>query len=392
MSRLEPYLIRMLIFLGLVAALAGVLFPPLARAFFANAPLNGLILGVLLLGILYTLRQVWILRHEQDWVSAFMRQRAAAERGRPHPTPPAALPEPRLLAPMAKMMQERNASLRISATSMRSVLDSVASRLDESRSISRYLIGLLIFLGLLGTFWGLLQTINAVGDVIAEIDVGTDEPALMFGSLKEGLAAPLGGMGTAFSSSLFGLAGSLVVGFLDLQAGQAQNRFYNEFEDWLSGLTRLSAPQAQMGGAQSVPDYVEALLEHTAEGLDALQRTLTRGEEGRMTANAALIDLSEKLSTLTDQMKAEQSLLVRLAENQMALSPLLTRLADGLEQKGDALDEATKRHIRNMEVYLARLLEETSSGRHQSIEEVRSEIKLLARTLAAGLDRSTDKS
>jgi hypothetical protein len=304
------------------------------------------------------------------------------------------IPIPRLLAPMAAMLGERQGPLRLTAGSMRSMLDSIASRLDESRALARYLIGLLIFLGLLGTFWGLLLTINSVSDVIGGLKVSSgSELTDTFARLKDGLTAPLTGMGTAFSSSLFGLAGSLVLGFLDLQSGQAQNRFYNDLEEWLSGLTRLTAPAPAFSGSGSgsVPDYVQALLEQTAEGLDSLQRTLTRGEEGRISTSAALTQLSEKLTTLNDQMQAEQALLTKLAQNQVELHPVLGRLSAAMEGNG-GFDEATRGHIRNIEVYLTRLLEETSTGRRQATEELRSEIKLLARTIAAGSDKAQGRS
>ena len=391
MFRLEPYLTRMAVFLGAVAIVAGALYLPLARAFTANAPLNGLILGVLLLGILYAFRQVVVLRHEAAWITAYRRRRDSHGRA-PLMSEDADIPIPRLLAPMAAMLGERQGPLRLTAGSMRSMLDSIASRLDESRALARYLIGLLIFLGLLGTFWGLLLTINSVSDVIGGLKVGSgSELTDTFAQLKAGLAAPLTGMGTAFSSSLFGLAGSLVLGFLDLQSGQAQNRFYNDLEEWLSGLTRLTTPAPAFSGSGSVPDYVQALLEQTAEGLDSLQRTLTRGEEGRISTSAALTQLSEKLTTLSDQMQAEQALLTKLAQNQVELHPVLGRLSAAMEGNG-GFDEATRGHIRNIEVYLTRLLEETSTGRRQATEELRSEIKLLARTIAAGSDKAQGRS
>ncbi|MCZ6885342.1 MAG: flagellar motor protein MotA, partial [Alphaproteobacteria bacterium] len=179
--------------------------------------------------------------------------------------------------------------------------------------------------------------------------------------------------------------------FLDLQSGQAQNRFYNDLEEWLSGLTRLSTPGPARAGDGTVPDYVQALLEQTAEGLQSLQRTLARGEESRISTSAALTQLAEKLTTLSDQMKAEQSLLVKLAQGQVELNPVLARLGDAMASASGGLDEATRSHIRNIEVYLARLLEETSSGRDQAVEELRSEIKLLARTIAAGRDKTSGR-
>ncbi|MEE8283956.1 MAG: flagellar motor protein MotA, partial [Alphaproteobacteria bacterium] len=331
-----------------------------------------------------------VLRHEAAWIAAYRRRRDA------HGRPPLMgedndMPIPRLLAPMATMMGERQGPLRLTAGSMRSLLDSIASRLDESRALARYLIGLLIFLGLLGTFWGLLLTINSVSDVIIGLKLsGGGDLTDTFARLKDGLAAPLTGMGVAFSSSLFGLAGSLVLGFLDLQSGQAQNRFYNDLEEWLSGLTRLTAPAPAFSGDGGVPDYVQALLEQTAEGLDSLQRILARGEEGRISTSAALTQLAEKLTTLGDQMKAEQALLTKLAQSQMELHPVIERL--GAATEGSGFDEASRGHIRNIEVYLARLLEETSTGRRQATEELRSEIKLLARTIAAGREKAQGRN
>ena len=198
------------------------------------------------------------------------------------------------------------------------------------------------------------------------------------------MAAPLSGMGTAFSSSLFGLGGSLVLGFLDLQAAQAQNRFFNDLEDWLSRSTRLSSGAFSGDGEQSIPVYVQALLEQTAESLEPLQRTLARGEEGRIAANTHLLALTEKLGELSDQMRAGQELMTKLAEGQSELRPILARLADG--PRGGGLDDATRAHIRNLDVYVARLIEEMISGREEVVRQVRSDIRLLARTMAAIAD------
>jgi hypothetical protein len=189
-------------------------------------------------------------------------------------------------------------------------------------------------------------------------------------------------MGTAFSSSLFGLAGSLVLGFLDLQAGQAQNRFYNDLEEWLSSLTRLSSGALPGDGDHSVPAYVQALLEQTAESLDNLQRTLTRGEESRTLGNAQLVELSEKLGTLTDHMRTEQALMKNLAESQVEMRGIFVKLGEG-DSLGGGLDEASRIHIRNLDLYLARLLEEMHSGREELNQLVRREVRLLARTIAA---------
>jgi hypothetical protein len=363
----------MIIFLGVVLALAAVLSQPLIEAFRANPALNGLIAGVLLIGIVYIFRQVFMLRPEVDWIETFRLNQPGLSVQSP----------PVLLAPMAAMLGERQDRITLSAMSTRSLLDSISSRLDESRDISRYLIGLLIFLGLLGTFWGLLQTVAAVGLTIRNLSVDSGDFATLFNTLQTGLEAPLSGMGTAFSSSLFGLAGSLVLGFLDLQASQAQNRFYNDLEEWLSKYTRLSSGGGLGEGDQSVPAYVQALLEQTADSLQELQRTLSRGEDSRSSANATLLDLSEKLAVLTDQMRAEQSLMVKLAESQMEVKPVLQRLATATEGDRGGLDEASRNHLRNLDVYVMRLLEEAREGRNQLSQDVRNEIKLLARTIAA---------
>lgn len=370
-TRPRRFVLRMLLFVAAVLAVAAVLHRTLIDAFLATPVLNGLILGVLLLGVIYTFRQVLALEREVEWLETFRRNKPGL----------AGLGAPRLLAPMASMITEKRDRFTLSATAMRSLLDGIQSRLDETREISRYTVGLLIFLGLLGTFWGLIQTIAAIADVIGGMTVGTGDLPTLFNQLKSGLEAPLRGMGTAFSASLFGLASSLVLGFLDLNAGQAQNRFYMDLEEWLAQATRLSSGAIGGEGEGSVPVYVQALLEQTAENLEGLQRTLARGEEGRMAANQAVIGLTERLGQLTDQMRASQQLLLRMAEGQQELRPVLARLADA--QATGALDDATRAHIRNLELYMARLLEEMIQGRNQVSGEIRSEIKLLARTIAA---------
>ncbi len=383
MTRPQVYLTRMVLFLCVVTVAATwmfVGFDTIPRAFMANRWLNGLIIGVILLGIGYIFRQIISLSPEVDWIETFRRNEPSLALQKP----------PRLLASMATMLGERQGRLSLSAMSMRALLDSIASRLDESRDISRYLIALLIFLGLLGTFWGLLDTIFSVAAVVQGLSVGEGDITAIFDDLKKGLQAPLSGMGTAFSSSLFGLAGSLVLGFLDLQASQAQNRFYNDLEEWLSSLTRLGSGVELGDGGQSVPAYVSALLEQTADSLDTLQRTLTQGESSRSTADVRMLDLTEKLATLTDQMRAAQTLMVKLAENQMDLKPILQRLTDLSAQTDGGVDEVTRGHIRNIDVYMTRLLEETVSGRTQLIDGLRSEIKLLARTIAAQSDANRE--
>ncbi len=368
------YLARMAIFLVVVGSVAGLLSPTLITAFDGSPALNGLILAVLVLGIAWNLRQVLRLRPEVLWMRAYQ--------GRPDARSTA--PTPRLLAPMASMLAGRDAAARgdesrmtLSASAMRTLLDGLASRLDESRELSRYMTGLLIFLGLLGTFWGLLKTIGSISDVIGGLSVGTGDLNQILDHLKTGLAGPLAGMGIAFSASMFGLAGALVLGFLDLTAGQAQNRFFNELEEWLAGLTRLSSGVLAEGDG-SIPVYVQALLEQTAENLEGLQRILARGEEGRERTNQAVLALNERMATLSETMRTSQQLMARIAEAQAALGPALQRLTE--MRVGDAV---AHEHLRAIDVGLQRLINESAQGRSAATSDLRNDLRLLTRTVAA---------
>ncbi|VAX03587.1 MotA/TolQ/ExbB proton channel family protein, probably associated with flagella, partial [hydrothermal vent metagenome] len=243
--------------------------------------------------------------------------------------------------------------------------------------ITRYFIGLLIFLGLLGTFWGLLGTIGSIKDTINNLTVGSNDIGVLFEDLKEGLAAPLGGMGTAFSSSLFGLAGSVVLGFIDLQAGQAQSRFFNDLEDWLSGVTKLSRGSSldiDVGDA-SVPAYVSALLEQSADSLDNLHNVISRSEERRNEVNTAMLNLSEQLATLSDSQSGMRSVLQQMLE-------LFSNQNAGEE------DKIQIKHLRNIDVQVKYLIEETIKGQNQFNDTLKSEFKLLARTLGGIVDRT----
>ena len=378
MNRSRRFLLRMVLFLVLVAGLAALLERSLFNAFMGNPAVNGVILAILIAGIVYIFRQVLLLDPELDWIENF--------RSRPDNGDSAAEParrSPRLLGPMARMLEaQRGRRVSLSASSLQALLDGISSRLNETRETSRYLIGVLIFLGLLGTFYGLLETVRSVGDVIGTLNIGSEDVARAFADLKSGLESPLQGMGTAFSASLFGLAGSLVLGFLDLQAGQAQNRFYNELEEWLSAYTRFTAGLIGDGGDGSVPAYIQALLEQTADSLENLQRILARSEESRIGANSTLASLTDRLGVLGEQMKAGQILMVRLAENQLELKPSLTRLAEAVENWGGH-EDILRGHLRNIEAYIARLTEDVVQGREQSVQELRGDIRIVARTIAA---------
>jgi biopolymer transport protein ExbB/TolQ len=374
MTRPSAYLLRMAVFLVLVLGVAVLLSPVLITAFENNPLLNSLILFILLLGILWNLRQVLRLSPEVAWLETYQTARTRL----------AALPSPQLLAPMASMLAARESHghgnvghFTLSATAMRSLLDGISSRLDESRELSRYMTSLLIFLGLLGTFWGLLKTVSSVSDVIGGMTLGNGDMNLMFEQLKSGLAKPLAGMGTAFSASMYGLAGALVLGFLDLTAGQAQNRFFNELEEWLAGLTRLSSG-ALAEGDGSVPVYVQALLEQTAENMEGLQGILGRDEEARVQMNQVLLNLNDRIGMLVETMRANQQLMLRLAETQTLLGPLLQRLNE--TQGGD---EASRGYLRTIEQHMQRLLTESEQGRARTTAELRNDLRLLTRTVAA---------
>lgn len=362
----------MAIFLAAVGAVVGLLSGALIDAFEANIALNSVILLVLAWGVLHTFRNAATLGREIRWIESFRRDEAAVVSG----------VSPKLLSPMATMLGERRGGrFTLSTMAMRTLLDGISMRLDERRELSRYIIGLLVFLGLLGTFWGLLETVRSIGGVIGGLSTAGGDSADVFENLKTGLQSPLSGMGTAFSSSLFGLAGSLAVGFLELQAGQAQNRFYNDLEEWLSGLTRLSggAIGAIAGeGEGSVPAYIQALLEKTADSLERLERIMGQAEAGRGATDRHIQELAEKLGNMADHMRTEQTLLNTLSQSQAELKPVLVKLA---ENTGG--DPAVRQAVRSMDRTLAGLAEDTTAGRAQALEELRGEIRLLARTIAA---------
>jgi hypothetical protein len=317
----------MLFFLTIVGFIAAIAFPTLSTAFLQNPFLNGVILFVFFVGILFAFRQVLRLYPEIRWVNAFR----IADPGL------ASSHRPVLLAPMATMLRDRTGTLSLSTTSMRSIMDSIGSRLDEARDMGRYLVGLLVFLGLLGTFWGLLDTISSVGRTISTLDTRAAESALVFEELKTGLAAPLKGMGTAFASSLLGLSGSLVLGFLELQAGQAHNRFYNELEEWLSGITELT-PGSAGGSDQMSRQLYSAVFEmqrSITELADRLQATLPlqQGNSGD-----SVKELAHGVNELVTQMRAEQNVVRQWVDEQAAqqhqVSGMLRELASNLQRRG----------------------------------------------------------
>ncbi|MBO1326781.1 flagellar motor protein MotA [Acetobacter sp. TBRC 12305] len=349
MSKPTLYLLRMIAFLGCVAVVGGLLWRPLRAAFFNNPALDGLILGILAIGILWNIRMVLRLQPEVAWVETVRQHRD----GLAQPEPP------RMLTAVATALAAQSGRNRIalSTPAMQSLLDSLSGRLEEGREVSRYLTSLLIFLGLLGTFYGLLLTVSAIADVIAGMSVGNGDLTMMFDQLKAGLAKPLHGMGTAFSGSLFGLASALILGFLDLMAGQAQNRFFNDLEEWLASLTRFSSTMGGVEGDGNNPAYVQALLEQTAENLETLQTVLRASEEQRAQQTQVLTRLSSHLGALTG----------------------------GHESEGE---RQTLAHMRNIEGLLTQLIAENERGRQQSLADIRSDLRLVARTVAAANEQN----
>lgn len=379
MNSPNRFIQRMIVFIVLNLILGFFLISSLTDAFLTNPIINGLIFSVLGFGIIIIFRQVYTLRPEIQWIEGYKRNKAKGLTGN--------LDNKKLvlLAPMASLLEEHKGRFTISSLAMRSLLDSLNLRLDETREISRYLIGLLVFLGLLGTFWGLLNTIGSVGEVINSLGTEDEDSSLMFLKLKEGLKQPLDGMGTAFSSSLFGLSGSLILGFLDIQASQSQNQFYNDVEEWLSTMSLIAVnnKDSQKIQEDGVPVYVQALLEQTAESIDSLQSTLGRGEDERKHLADNFANLAEKMSAVADQIQSNQKALAKGSDKSIDITPLV----EYMREHPNGLDDPTKEHIRNMDISIRRLVEENNQGNRQLITELRSEIKLLAKTISAVVEK-----
>ena len=357
----------MLVSLALVSVGVYIAFPRVSGIFFANLWLNGFIFLVFLIGVFVAFWQVIQLSSSVRWIEDF-----AAERPGHQITV-----APRLLAPLASLLRSRGKSTtHISSTSARSILESVATRIDEERDITRYIVSLLIFLGLLGTFYGLATSVPAVVETIRSLAPQEGETALTgFGRLMTGLEAQLDGMGVAFSSSLLGLAGSLVVGLLELFAGHGQNRFYRELEEWLSSITRLGSASVEGDGGESgamgslavvldsMTDQLQLMQTRQAEAETSAQRT----EEGLVALAAAVTRLSQRLEGDTASGQALQ----QIAEGQERLIQLLAGREDVDEPH---IEAETRLRLRSMDVQLLRILEELSAGRQETMADLRSDL------------------
>lgn len=365
----------MLIVLGLVGFGIVAALPVIEPIFSANPYLNGAILAVFGVGVLACFLQVSQLSSAVGWIKRFAEERPGHEKRK----------APRLLASLAALLRSRG-GLRnqITTASTRTILDSVAARLDETRDITRYIINLLVFLGLLGTFYGLATTVPAVVDTIRSLKPGEGQTGIeVFGNLMSGLEQQLGGMGTAFSSSLLGLAGSLVVGLLELFAGHGQNRFYRELEEWLSGITRLgyaSGDIEQAGETGTAIAGAGNLMEH----LDVLHTVVRRSEEARAQMDQRLLALSATLERVAHRLERDEAQhpevqLERIAQGQERLIMLME---DGKAHGGgDYVDAEARMRLRSIDVQLLRILEEMSTGRQESINELRTELSGLTRAI-----------
>jgi hypothetical protein len=318
---------------------------------------------VFLFGVLSCFWQVWILAQSVYWIENFVRDTPGTEEAKP----------PRLLAPLASLLRSRTARMSISASSSRSIQDSVVQRIDEARDITRYLINLLVFLGLLGTFWGLATTVPAVVETIRSLAPQEGESGLdVFGKLMGGLESQLGGMGTAFSSSLLGLAGSLVLGLLELFAGHGQNRFIRELEEWLSSITRLGYAGDGEGADQSA---LGMLVDHMAQQMEELQALFSQNEANRYQSEAKISDLASAMVRMADRIEPDKS-----------QSALLRRIADGQDKMLEALlaneggsgsDPESRMRLRSIDVQLLRILEEMSAGRQETLSDLKTDIAQL---------------
>jgi len=359
----------MLIVSALVAAGLYVAFATVVSIFWTNPYLNGLIIAVFALGVLSCFRQVIQLMNAVSWIERFARHAPGNDLA----------VVPALLAPLATLLRSRGARMQLSSSSSRSILDSVAQRIDEDREITRYLGSTLIFLGLLGTFYGLATTVPALVETIRSLNAGDNETgAEIFGRLQAGLESQLGGMGTAFSSSLLGLSGSMVIGLLELFAGHGQNRFYNELEDWLSTMTRVSLSSEDSSGTGD-SGVMAQVVDHLGEQMEALQMMFTQSDIARSQVDAKLDRLTEAIVTLAQRIDTGDTTraLQEVAEGQERLIALLGRQ----DRSGDGIDAESRMRLRSIDVQLLRILEEISAGRQETVADLRGEIAALTRVM-----------
>jgi hypothetical protein len=381
--------ILMIVVLLIVLVGAYFMFPSVAPIFFAAPFLNGLILAVFVLGVLACFFQIYTIASSVSWIEGFALDRPGHEISDP----------PRLLAALASLLKDKRSRRALNATSARSILDSVATRLDEARDITRYIINLLIFLGLLGTFYGLATTVPAVVETIRTLAPKEGQTAIeVFEGLMEGLENQLGGMGTAFASSLLGLAGSLVVGLIELFSGHGQNRFYMELEEWISSFTRLSTASGDGEQSQNNEEFFSAIFEQTNNQIVNLRGIIEKGEVVRQKSDIQLdhlIDIIEKMATTGSSTaignSAQNALntksIEKLVSSQTELLSLMTIKVD----ENSTTDQEARNRLRNIDIQLARIHEELSAGRQDTLAEVRSDISALSSAILQLVDNNRKK-
>ena len=358
-------IVLMLLVLGLVASGGVLAAPRVLPVFEANPYLNGFILFVFFIGVVACFWQVAQLITSVRWIERFVGKNDDVIDAK----------APRLLAPLATLLRTRGMAMQIGASSNRSILDSVATRIDEAREFTRYLVNLLIFLGLLGTFYGLATTVPALVETIRSLaPQDGEEGAAVFSRLMNGLDSQLSGMGVAFASSLLGLAGSLVVGLLELFAGHGQNRFYRELEEWLSSITRVgfSSGDGDSGSEQSM---VAGILDHMAQQMEKMQNIFASAESSRFGVDEKLGRLADALDSMTRRMEASDNVndgMLRVAEGQHRLVETLQKL-----DLGDGFDAESRMRLRSMDVQMLRILEEISAGRQETMAELRADLAAL---------------
>ncbi|MCA3486182.1 MAG: biopolymer transporter ExbB [Rhodobacter sp.] len=375
MQRLEADLrftrpIRQVVLLVTVTAVVALglyaTFPMLRGVFLAKPLLNGFVGLVFLFGIIICFLQLLQLLQSVRWIDDFVRRRP----GHNLTTPP------RLLAPLAALLRSRGAKMQISSSNARSILDSVGTRIDEQRDITRYIANLLIFLGLLGTFYGLATTVPAMVETIRSLAPQENETRVqVFDKLMSGLEGQLDGMGTAFSSSLLGLAGSLVVGLLELFVSHGTNRFYRELEEWLSTITRLGFSAEGEAPASRDGAMIADALNGMAEQMEALQSLYTQSDIARALVDDRLVTLAASVDRLVDRLGREdgqKALLSRIADGQDRLAKALA-----VPETGAHVDAESRMRLRSIDVQLLRILEEISAGRQESIADLRGDLAAL---------------
>lgn len=365
----QPFsqIMTMLFIVGAVLALGYLAYPSVGPTFLANPYLNGFILFVFMIGVVICFAQVFSLIRSVQWIEAFVSQRYGNDLTFP----------PQLLVPLANLLQQQGARSQLGASSTRSILDSVAQRIDEQRELTRYVSNMLIFLGLLGTFYGLATTVPALVSTIQSLTPQGDENALdIFARLQSGLEGQLDGMGIAFASSLLGLAGSLVVGLLEVFAGRGQNRFYGELEEWLSSITRVGFAGGELAGNQNM---MAALMEQLADQMDGMAQMYAQASAGQADVEARLLAMTNSLEKLSTRLEYGQTdVMERVAVN---LENLLAQQGDG----GDGIDPESRMRLRSIDTQLNKMVEEMEKGRQESVNVLRNDLNNLTKAIGAFL-------